>query len=439
MRDLPYQREGSEFLAARRAAYLGDDPGLGKSKQAIDAADLRGAERVLVVSPASLKVNWAREFAKFSDRQRPVCMPKVRDAASVPRHGPSLTIINYDIARRVELHRHLRDLRWDVLIADEAHALKNPEATQTRAMLGEVGLVQTADAVYPMSGTPLPNHVGELYPVLAALYPQATYGMGYEKWLRHHCYVRETAYGLRPVSNKPTIQQLRADTADFLIRRKRADVLTDLPPLRTGVLTVENDRALETVRGLEAEIPPELLALLNDEDVDPEFLEEVEELPLSTLRRLYGQAKAHALVDVIAGELDGGVEQIVLMCWHHDTMDILERGLARFGTARVDGKTKNVQGEVDRFTQHDYSTKCRVFIGQIQSAGTGHTLTTAQDMIIVEPSWVPGENVQAMLRIHRIGQEGSCLVRYAALAGSLDEAIMGSAERKAANTAELLN
>lgn len=430
----PYQVTGAEFLAQRLGAYLGDDPGAGKTRQIIDAADQIGAQRILVICPASLRVNWAREFTKFSRYVRPVCIPETKDF--VPPTGPLVCLVNYEKVIRPELHWLLREMAWDVLACDEGHKLKEPTTKVTRAVLGQMGLYLNARHVWPASGTPAPNHAGELYPVLASLHPTATRGMEYHEWLRHYCHVVPGTYKDRVMGHKDTIGQLKTDLAGFMIRRRRSEVLADLPPLTVADMTVQNDDALASIEAAASEDP--LLAGLVGAEVEEAVERELEEAEMATVRRLAGEAKAHALVDVVADELDNGKGKMVLMCWHRSTMDVLEQGLSRFGVARIDGSTKNRQLQVDKFQNSDYTTGCRVFIGQILAAGTGHTLIAASEMIVVEPSWVPGENFQAMLRIHRIGQINPCLIRFAALSGSIDEMIMGVQARKARLLAELL-
>lgn len=435
-----YQEVGADFLAARSAAYLADDPGVGKSAQAVAACDRVNAARILVVCPASLKVKWGREFNKFSNTRRPQVIPTKRDW--VPHRGPLVCMVNFEIVIDPGLHWLLREGDWDVLIIDEGHRLKSVEAKVTRAMLGRIGLYQGIAHVWPLSGTPAPNHVGELFPYLASIYPKACRGMDYDTWLRHYCRVVEGSYGLRVMGHRPTISELRADLDDFVLRRRRSEVLPDMPELRITDLTVENDAALAAIEkalaGEDLESVDLRLQAMLGEDVSDAAMDELEETAMATLRRLCGEAKAQALVPMIRDELDGGVDKIVLMCWHRATMDILQQGLADYGVARIDGSTKDRQAEVDKFQSRVDTTTCRVFVGQIQAAGTGNDLTEACDLIIVEPSWVPGDNVQAMLRIHRIGQARGCLVRFARLAGSLDEAIMAVAQRKAQLIAELL-
>lgn len=433
----PYQETGARQLAGSRAHYLGDEPGLGKSAQVVTACDYARARRILIVCPASLKVNWAREFDKFSGTGRPVSIVST-GKDRLPTGPWGVTIVNYDLVINKHIHNQIRNIDWDVMDFDEGHALKNPFATRTRASLGEIGIVDSAEQVWLNSGTPVPNHPGELYPVLAKLHPKATRGMDYDTFLNYYCHTIPTTHGHKVIGNKPTISQLKADIASFMLRRKREEVLPDLPELRMGTLTVSNEKALRAIK--EAEACLSLAAMVGDEDATDDMIDWVNDREISTLRKMCGAAKALALVEEIADELDGGLEQIVLMCWHHDTMDILSAGLEKYGVAKISGKTPNAQRqkEVDRFTAHSDTTNCRVFIGQILAAGEGITLTTANQMIIVEPSWVPKDNLQAMLRIMRIGQNNPCLVRFAALAGSIDEAIMAVAQRKANMIAELL-
>lgn len=431
----PYQEAGRDELMFSRAKYLGDDPGLGKTAQIVTAAEGGGARRVLVLCPASLKANWLREFQKFSDIDAPTLTPTKRD--KIPK-GPLICAVNYDIVVDKMFHGELARNQWDVLACDEAHALKNPASKRTRAVLGDIGLANHADQTWLASGTPAPNHAGELYPALARLHPTACRGMEYEEWLRHYFVTYDDGYSLKVVQNKPEIAQLREDLRGFLLRRRREEVLKDLPPFHTGVLTVQNDAALASIEAELAALPEfELLLAMTGGDTDERVLDALDDTASATLRRLCGEAKAPVIADIVAGELDRGTEKIVLMCWHHSVMDILQDKLGAYGVARVDGKTRDPQGEVDRFQDIRNTTNCRVFIGQIRSAAEGHTLTAACDEILVEPDWVPRNNTQAMFRIHRIGQTKSCTVRFAALAGSFDEVLMRTIERKSRNLAEL--
>lgn len=430
---LPYQQEGCQFLQDNRHAYLADEPGLGKTAQAITAADCLGLRKILVLCPSSLKSNWRREFLKFGTQPHMFRTPKASTRLLDP--GPGVTLVNWDLLSKPALVRQLQRPLWDAIIGDEAHTLKNEEAQRTQAVLApSSGLYMRAQRVWLLSGTPTPNHLGELYAVLRVLHPSAVGDLRYSAWVKKYCHVKDTIYGLRVMGYKPSFEaELKPLLQRFILRRRVADVLPDLPDLRTAPWYLDGAAAKAQVEHMHADHAElDLLMALADQDhLDEDALEELDASDLSTLRRLCGEAKAPLVAEQVASELDQGRECIVLMCWHHSTMDLLQEKLAKYGVARVDGSTKDPDAEVQKFQLPSSSTSCRVFIGQIISAGTGHTLTRARDMVMVEPSWVPGDNEQAMRRIRRIGQQHPCNVRFAALAGTLDEGLMSSAERKA--------
>lgn len=427
----PFQEEGAAFLETHPRAYLADEPGLGKSAQAITAAGRVDAQRILVFCPASLKTNWVREFQKFGLQDYAFRRPLTRTIISP---DPGVTVVNWDIVAHPRIHQQLRNIRWDLMIGDEGQSLKERTSQRTKAVLDlEAGIYRNARRVWLLSGTPAPNHPGELYAPCRSLFPSLTGDLTYHQWLRKYCHYVDTVYGERVTGVKPAIAQLRRDLRQYLLRRKADAVLPDLPTLRSSLLYLDGPaarRAVEQQQALHEELPL-LLSLADQDYLDAAALEYLDSSELATVRRLAGAAKAPLLGDLVAAELDEGLECIVLMCWHHETMDILQRRLAKYGVARVDGTTRDADAQVQKFQLPAHPTDCRVFIGQIISAGTGHTLTRAHQMVVVEPSWVPGENDQAMRRIRRIGQKSGCLVRYAALAGTIDEAIMASAERKA--------
>lgn len=435
-----HQLEGGVWLAEREGALLADKAGLGKTAQAIMAADLRGAKDILVLSPSAAKINWAREFEKFSRVQRPVTLPSARS-----KFQPGgVTVVNYDIVSRPALFHQLQRHNWDVLIADEMHFLKaGTESQRGKAVLGKSdSLVHSADVTWGLSATPSPNHPGELYWWLAAVSPECLTGIGsYENFLEtftEHYY--HDKYGLRVVGSK-NLDQLRNRLKGVMLRRDKS-VLPDLPALRIGTVTVKA-KALPELKQLESH--PEfvklrdiLTAMTGDEDTAGfvEALENYNAEQLARLRRLVGVVKAYPVADMIADELAGGTDKLVVMCWHKEVMDILATALKKYRPVQVRGGVTGAQAQqaVDAF-QNDPNH--RVFIGQIQSAGTAITLTAAHDVVFVESSWVPGDNEQAVERIHRIGQTNPCLARFVCLEGSVDELVMGVVARKVSTLVSL--
>jgi SWI/SNF-related matrix-associated actin-dependent regulator 1 of chromatin subfamily A len=398
----PYQQTGAEFLAARKAALLADEMGLGKSAQAIAACDELMARDVVVVCPASVRENWRREFKKFSWT------------------GIEPSVLSYDTARI--LGGGSPHLPCDVLILDEAHYLKSTDAKRTQAILGESGLIHQAEIVFLLTGTPMPNNPSELWPALHALFPEAimsTSGKPYSFWqfAKKYCVVKNNGFGMQIVRGK-NLDQLKEKMAPFMLRRLKEEVMPDLPDIRWSELFVE--------AGVAFHEPTSELALvrqaLQNEGVDG--LRKIAH-HVATLRRLTGLAKVAPVIEWVKDWLDAGGGKIVLFAHHREVLHELAHKIE--GGVLLTGSTTDRQSMVDRF-QND--PDCRVFIGQIQAAGTGITLTAASDVLFVESSWVPAENQQAAMRIHRIGQRNACLVRVATLAGSIDEDIAKACVRK---------
>lgn len=417
--DLPYQAEGAAFLASRKTALLADDPGLGKSKQAIDACDLARVLKVLVICPASVVENWRREIAKY-------------------RMGDwSAYVTSYDRAAGADYKRLLAG-EWDVLVLDEAHYLKNLTAKRTRLVYGEEAkmaagaIAARAGQVWLLSGTPMPNNPSELYTHLRALHVDAIRSertglpWTFFQFVNAYCLLRSNGFGDQIVGSKNEAK-LNAKLSGFMLRRRKADVLPQLPPLRFSELWLEG--RLDGLDGEEAEAVRAALA--------KDGVEGLKRLAangsVSTLRRLTGMAKAEPAAAWVTDWLDStpADRKLVVFAHHKIVIDTLFDRL-HTRAVRVDGSMKQSerQRSVDRLQKDPL---VRVFIGQITAAGIGITLTAAADLLFVESSWVPAENEQAAQRIHRLGQENPCLVRYAMLAGSIDEQIQRACMRKMAS------
>ncbi len=421
MQLFPYQIEGAKFLATAKRALLADDMGLGKSAQAIEACKLVGARKtrcVLVVCPASLVENWRREFAKFSDIT-PI-------------------VVSYNKADTLQTTAPDDD-QWDVLILDEAHYLKSPKAKRTKAIFGAKcdgvgGLVSRAAHVFCLTGTPTPNNPSELWPMLRAVMPGAVgrehmAGKPHTFWtfVEKYCVTQDTGFGIKIVRGK-NLGELKERISPFVLRRKKDEVLKDLPPIRFDTLALEGKWPKE----YDAESWTIAKALDNDGVAGLKALAP----HVAQLRRVTGMAKTPAAIEWIKEQFEGGLQKLVVFAHHRAVIDAIHVEFP--GSAIVDGSMSGEarQIHVDRFQRPDGP---RLFIGQIQAAGTGLTLTAASDVLFVESSWVPAENEQAAMRVHRIGQRNACLIRFAMLAGSIDEQIQKAVMRKTADISRLFS
>lgn len=424
----PYQVLGASFLAERKRALLADDMGLGKSATAIAACDAVGAKTVTVICPASVRENWKREFKRFGTTGIVPSVHSYNHTTTGPLEG-----------------------NVDVLILDEAHYLKTKGRKRTTAIFGPKcdgvgGLVERAKHVFCLTGTPAPNNPSELWPMLRAVMPEAIslapVGAGgvkvsrpgplsYWAFVQKYCVTRDNGFGLQIVKGK-NLGELKARIAPFVLRRKKADVLKDLPPIRFDTLPVEGRIDLTPEMEDSAVAVAEALA---DGGVDG--LARIAP-HVATLRRLTGLAKVAPVVEWVKDWLEGGGRKIVLFAHHHDVIDGLMSGLKGVRAVALHGEL-SAQWRQDSIDQFQSDPGLSVFIGQIQAAGTGITLTAASDVLFVESSWVPADNEQAAMRIHRIGQKNACLVRFAMLAGSIDEDIQRAVLRKTADISKLFN
>ena len=385
----PFQDTGARWLAARRFAYLADEMGLGKTPQAICAADLAGARAVSVVCPASVKANWEREIERWS-----------------------LGLWDYDVRSYDAAVRHGLP-RADTYIIDEAHYLKTPGAARTKTLLGAGSRLRDAQRIWALSGTPAPNHVGEMWTWLRLF---GATELAHRKFLEAHVNFRDTPYGPKVFGNKRgALDQLGPTLEPLMLRRKKAEVLQDLPAIRWGDISL--------AQNVSNRFPSVDTPLIVGDDLP------AEDEHIARLRKLTGELKAAPLAAFLAEELQQTGEKIVVFAWHRAVLDILEQGLSKFGVARIDGSTPAAarQAVVDRFQSEG---SCRVFLGNITAAGAGLTLTAASNLIFAEMSWTPGDNAQAAMRVHRIGQDRPVLIRTATLRGSIDEAVNAVLARK---------
>lgn len=417
-----YQQEGARWLAEKGRGLLADEPGLGKTAQALEAAWLLGARRILVICPASVVDNWSREWHEF-----------IGEAAFPP------SVYSYDRALRSQ--DVINSQEWDCLVLDEAHYLKNPKAKRTQMVFGEKcdgvgGLVDKCRNVFALTGTPAPNNALELWPLMRAVFPKALRnkkGEPMTQWSfqTKFCVTKYNGFDIQVVGGK-NLEALRDRLGPFVLRRKKADVLSDLPELVYANLVLSSETAAKALRA--AEQTPEAAKIRKALEANEPFVALAKLGPeVASLRRLIGLAKVPVVVDWCRDWFDGGGGKLVLFAYHHDVIAALAVGLLEFGVCGLDGSTPSGERQrvVDKF-QND--PKCQVFIGQITAAGVGITLTASSNTVFVESSWVPSDNEQAAMRIHRIGQKNACLVRFATLAGSLDEQIQRTCRRKLADT-----
>lgn len=436
-----YQEQGAAFLAgdpAGTARLLADEPGLGKTPQAIRAADMVEAKRVLVVAPAIAIENWARETSKWQNLQRPVT---VLYRGSTPING--VNIVSYDrLVSDLPTFAAVAALEWDVLILDEAHYVRTPAAKRTKKVYGPrldgSGLVSRAKRVWLLTGTPTPNYVHELYTHLRALWPDKISvfdkPMTEFQFMEAFCQVKKTIYGPQVTGNR-NIPRLREMLKDVAFRRTWAQVKTDMPPLRLNTVTLPVDpRTVPwTELGLHDAAPPPT----DDADAMLAWMR-ANFTHLSRLRETLARVKATSAAEYVNSLLDSGVPKVVVFAHHRRCIEIVAEHLGASNPVVITGDTPPAKRD-QHVNTFQTDPDCRVALGNITAMGTAVTLTAANRVVFVEASWVPGENVQAAKRCHRYGQTLPVLAQFLTVPDSVDEDVMDTLVHKARQTKTLWN
>lgn len=406
-----YQKSGAAFLASRKKALLGDEPGLGKTRTALHAAHLIGALRVGVICPAIVRPHWWNEADEM---------------------GVGLTfVMSYNGLLDADALPQL-----DVLIGDEIHFAKHRHTGRTKAFFALAHrTLAEGGRVWTLSGTPMPRNPGELYALASALWPKTVENMGitgYMGWLNRFCRWRAGVHGVRVYGAK-NIPELQGFLNKVMLRRLVRDVAPELPGLRFGTVAITSGELADILLA-EAELDQPTRDALSRGELPPMSPQ------LARYRHQIGDLKAPVAASLVADELESEppTTKKVIFAYHRSVLDTLEASLARFGVVRIDGSTSPTQRE-ERKRQFESVPARRVFLGQIEACGTGldGLQHVANDAIIVEPDWKSDLNEQAARRLARMGQSLPVLCRFLALAGSLDDAIVRTHEREARMRADV--
>lgn len=423
----PFQVEGVHFLESNPYAFLADQPGLGKTPQAISAArNVCGVNNdayrnICVISPKAAKINWRREFRRW--------WPGFPANNVHIFHYEQLIEVN---DRSNEFNRKT----WDIMIADEAHRLKTPGAKRTKAVYHKAirNRQQNPDfRMWLLSGTPAKNHAGEMWTHLAALRPDLITDrsgrvMTQEQFEERFCKVGFDEHGNRRIRGSKNRQEFRQLLMDggFLLRRLKKDVQQYLPDLIFDYYPLPVQSAVPAGT-------PYLGGLKGQDLLD--FLKS-NNRTFAEWQHNVAKVKIPMVKEFVENELDVPGEKMILFFHHTALGRELHHLLGAYQPVIVDGKTKVAQEEVDKF-QND--PNCRLLIGQIQTCQEALNITAATQVAFAEASWSPSDNFQAACRAHRHGLEGNLVVRFLSLAGTADEIIARVLAQKSAELSEIFD
>jgi SWI/SNF-related matrix-associated actin-dependent regulator 1 of chromatin subfamily A len=386
----------------------------GKTIQSIAAAEMVNARSALVVCPASVRLGWLQELEETRG------------------HTRGWDVISYNGASSSSVRASLKD-RYDVFIPDEAHFVRNLETARTQAIFGtNGGLARLATYKWPLSGTPFLNRPREGYPILKALAGDRLCAKGYDtfdRFAQRFCGAYWDGHGLN-TKGATNLDELRELLRGFMLRRTKAEVLPDLPQRIITRVPIEVTVAeMAPVLAVEAEIENRE-AYLSPVHEDYSGLGD-----LAKLRHATGLAKVGA-VSRFVYDLLGTVEKIVVFTWHRDVMEKLRVALMNNGI----GSVAYQGGMSDRdksfaVGQFVNDGNARVFVGQMQAAGTGINglQKVANDVVLAELDWTPGTMSQAIDRVDRMDKKFALMptnTYVPMLRGSLESAMLGVSDGK---------
>lgn len=412
---LPFQRAGVAYAMRTKRTFIADEMGLGKTVQAIATLKALNAFPALIVCPASLKVNWKREVQKWI----PDHSVEVLSGTTPRAMSADVRIINYDI-----LHAWAPSFTGlKALVLDESHYIKNGSTRRAKAAIELSDAVDAEGTVLCLTGTPVLNNPTELIPQLRVLGRLKEFG-GVGEFRRRYGY-----------GTNLTDLNRRLRTTCY-VRRRKADVLTELPPKRWSTVVVEGDS--ETMSEYR-EAERNLLTYLADKareyalDSGASNLEAdsmawqammrakaAEHLvAVTNLKKIAARAKMKAAEAWMGDFLETG-KKLVAFGWHRATVDMVAEKFARGVKIQGGMNDEARQASVDTFQTDDEQ---KVISCSIRAAGVGLTLTAASDVVFLEQGWTPADMEQAADRCHRIGQSDSVTAWNLICADTIDEYI----------------
>lgn len=408
----PFQELGRDFLALRKNALQADDMGLGKTFMAIEAAKKLAVTNGIVLCPLTVRRTWYKNLRE----QYPSAYIKEITSSNHRVDHTAINVINYDIFWREPLFTYINDLRWQLLICDESHFLKDINAKRTKFVLGKKGIHKISDIHWLMTGTPILTRPIELYPTLRCLCP-ANLGeyADYYKYAYHFCDAYQDVYGFN-ASGASNLKELSAILRPVMIRRMKEDVLDQLPDI--------------TYEKVYLDPTDKLITLTKRENATAD--------PDGSIRKAVGVLKIAPAIDYLTDILETKTK-VVVYTWHKDVYHGLHdhfkgQSVLYTGEENADQKESNKR----LFLKDE---RIRLFIGQINACGIGtdelqHVCDTA---VFVELISVPGQIRQCIDRLRRIGQVNKVSAKFLVVEGSEDERIVDALCERSKNIRTILN
>jgi SWI/SNF-related matrix-associated actin-dependent regulator 1 of chromatin subfamily A len=395
---LTHQKEAIEKLVGSKRFILADDMGLGKTTSTIIAALETGAKRILIVCPASLKINWQREIENYTDRSVYISEGKKFSTEE------DFTIVNYDILKNFYDTKNkdnsiIHNSNFDLVILDEAHMISNPQAQRTKIINS---FVKDIKRVWLLTGTPMTSRPMNYYNLLSII--ESPVAQNWMAYAIRYCQGYQFMAGKRKVWNvqgASNLEELRDRTSKQMLRRLKEDVL-DLPD------KIISPIYLRLVSKDYEEMMGEYYDWYENKSDESSSLT-IQFSKLMKVRKIIANEKIKHTIEFVENIIEQG-KKVIVFTNFTDTLQMIHN---HFGKQSVylDGSCTKPQRQyaVDQFQDNE---KIKVFVGNLKAAGVGLTLTSAEVVIMNDLSFVPAEHAQAEDRAYRYGQKSNVSVYY---------------------------
>ena len=419
----PYQLKGiARGLELKRFMNC-DEPGLGKTLQSIATINLADAFPCLVICPSSLKINWLREWEKFTDKKAMILTDKVRDTWTFffQTGMHQVFIVNYESLKKYFVQRIKKAEGWTLrdvefrnsinlfksVIIDESHRCKSASTQQAKFCKG---ICTGKEWVIELTGTPVVNRPKDLIPQLAILNRMEDFG-GYKPFVNRYC------SGQREASN---LKELNFNLWQYcMFRREKSLVLTDLPDKIRQVNTCEITNRKEYMDA-ERDL---IMYLQKYKDADDDKIEKALRgevmVRINILRQISARGKVRDVIEFVKDFRENG-KKIILFCSLHEVVDQLKRYFPTAVSVTGRDSQDEKQRAVDAFQNNP---KADIIICSIKAAGVGLTLTASSNVAFVEFPWTYADCCQCEDRAHRIGQKDSVTCYYFLGRRTIDEKV----------------
>lgn len=422
-----YQKQGIAYALEKKRCIMGDEPGLGKTAQAIGTMTAAQAWPALVVCPASLKVNWQREFKKFGgvnavildDGNRAIWqnywfMKNVKEEPMA-----KVFIVNYESLRKFFVKRVKSEQRFTLksvefderidifrsIIIDESHKCKSSKTQQSKFVQG---IARGKEFILELTGTPVVNNNTDLIQQLNIMERMEDFG-GYMKFQERYCAGENKSSHLKELN-------FRLHKFCFF-RRQKKDVLKWLPDKTRSYLITDIDNRKE-YQAAEQDI---IKYLREFKDADDEKIQRAVRgaimVKMGILKQISAKGKIKSAIDIIHNTIDGG-EKLIVFCFLKQVVWELKQEFRDAVTVTGDDDDRAKQRAVDSFQE---DPDCRLIILNYRSGGTGLTLTAASNVLFIEFPWTYSDCCQAEDRAHRNGQKNAVTCTYLLGDGTIDE------------------